>query len=262
MDLSKFTKNGKFLMLALDHRGSIKKLINPNNPDFVTDEEIINLKNQIIEVLQDQFSGLLIDETWGLSACHEACHIKPFLLPLEKSGHSGVVELEHSVDDLIKLGAKGAKILIDFDPNSEDAVHQMDISKRVVEECNALDFPLFLEIVTHDPNLVIPSVKMFLEKEIIPDVWKLEYPGNLQKCQELTVLAGETPWILLTGGTSFEQFKSDLEIAAKSGVKGFLAGRAIWQEACTLTKEEKERFLKEILPDRFKIVSEITTKSQ
>ena len=88
MDLSKFTSRGKFLMLALDHRGSFKKLINPQNVTVVSDDTVIQLKSEIIQALADQFSGVLIDEAWGLEACKEVCSVKPFLLPLEKTGYT------------------------------------------------------------------------------------------------------------------------------------------------------------------------------
>ena len=47
----------------------------------------------------------------------------------------------------------------------------------------------------------------------------------------------------------------------QGGAKGFLAGRALWQEVCTMKGEEKNKFLKETLPDRFRKVSEIISKS-
>ncbi len=256
MDLSKFTIDGKFLMLALDHRGSFKKLINPHNHESVSDQEVVNLKSKIIASLQDQFSGLLIDEHYGLDACKEACQLKPFLLPLEKSSHSGITELEYSVEDLIKLGASGAKILIDFDPDSENVTHQLETAKKVAEDCALKTLPLFLEIVTHQETQVVKSLKMFLDYGIVPDVWKLEYPGSLDYCQEITNLVGETPWILLTGGQDFETFESDLKVAIKGGAKGFLAGRALWQEVCTLQGEQKQEFLSKTLPERFKLISE------
>lgn len=266
MDLSKFQVNNKFLMLALDHRGSFKKLINPSSPDAVLDEQVIQLKNEIIEALKDQFSALLIDETWGLEACHKVCQVKPFLLPLEKSSHTGITELEYSVEQIKNLGATGAKLLIDFDPNSDSVSHQLEVAKKVMDDCRAIDFPYFLEIVTGNPDLVLQSVKMFLDFRTVPSVWKLEYPGSPEACQELTKLVGETPWILLTGGQTFNEFKSQLEIASQNGCSGFLAGRALWQEVATLQgqnlpagRQEKQKFLQEVLPSRFKILSEIVT---
>lgn len=259
MDLSKFQKNNKFLMLALDHRGSFKKLMNPSSPDAVSDEQIIQLKNEIIDSVKDQFSALLIDEAWGLEACHEVCQIKPYLLPLEKSSHSGITELEYSALQIKNLGATGAKLLIDFNPDSDNANRQLEVARKVMEDCRAIDFPYFLEIVTDSADLVLQSVKMFLDFGVKPDVWKLEYPGSVEACQELTKLVGETSWILLTGGQTFEEFKPELEIASQNGCTGFLAGRALWQEVCQLQGLEKQKFLKETLPERFKILSEIVT---
>ena len=270
MDLSKFTSDGKFLMLALDHRGSFKKMINPASPDSVSDDTVIKLKSEIIQALADQFSGVLIDEVWGVEACKEVCQVKPFLLPLEKSGYMDeggdkVTELEYSVAQIKEMGASGAKLLIYFNPDAETASKQIDTARKVIEECKAADFPFFLEIVTYGQNssdrgkFVQISVQKFLDNGVIPSVWKLEYPGSLEECQEVTGLVGETPWILLTGGQNFEDFRGELEIAIKSGARGFLAGRALWQEVCTMNGEEKQKFLEATLPDRFKTIAEIAT---
>ena len=70
-------------------------------------------------------------------------------------------------------------------------------------------------------------------------------------------MLGDTPWIILTRGDTFDKFTAELEDAIKAGAKGFLAGRALWQEVCSMQGEEKERFLKETLPNRFKKISEI-----
>ena len=274
MDLSKFTKDGKFLMLALDHRGSFKKLMNPQDSESVTDEDIISLKNEIIEALKDQFSALLIDETWGLEACHEVCQIKPFLLPLEKTGYTDesgerITELEYSVQQLKDMGANGAKLLLYFSPDTKSVSKQLEIARDVMKDCRQARLPFFLEVVTYqlihdrnivDANLVINSVRKFIDNGIVPDVWKLEYPGSLEACQELSNLVGNTPWILLTGGKSFEEFKPELENAIRGGASGFLAGRALWQEICTMEGNEKQKFLRETLSSRFAQISEITIK--
>lgn len=273
MNLDKFTADGKFLMLALDHRGSIKKIINPKNPNSVSDQEVIQFKNNIIEALKDQFSSLLIDETWGLQACHEVCQVKSYLLPLEKGGYidqagEKITELEYSVEQLKNMGASGAKLLIYFNPHINSAKNQLETARKVVEECKNEDFPLFLEIVTYTvgedqltagkAGLVIESLRSFYESNIIPDVWKLEYPGNYDACLEITKMAGDTPWILLTGGSHFDDFKWQLEEVSKAGAKGFLAGRALWQELGVLEGEDRREFLTKTLPERFKTIADIS----
>lgn len=278
MSLDQFMQNGKFLMLALDHRGSFKKLINLD-PSVVTDEQAVELKKEIIESLKDQFSALLIDQDYGLAALND--RPKPFLLPVEKSGYeqSGkdrITEIIYSVDDLKKAGASGAKLLVYFNPWGKTAEKQLEISRKVLQDCKQNNFPLFLEIRTYEGDreadkmdegerekIVLESLKMFVDEKIIPDVFKLEYPGSAIACQTITAILdpSKTPWILLTMADTFEGFSKKLEIAVIRGCQGFLAGRALWQEVCSLQNIEKEKFLKETLPQRFKILTSIMQKS-
>ena len=202
MDLNQFTNNGKYLMLALDHRGSFKKLMSPDTPDSVTDENIINLKSEIINSVQDQMSGLLIDVAWGIKSYQGS---KPFLLPVERSGYSDqkgerVTELEYTASQLKEMGASGAKLLIYFNPDHESSHLQLATASHVLKECQDLKFPFFLEIVTYGDgaDLTCRSLRRFVDVGVVPDVFKLEYPGNLDRCQEITKMLNKTPWILLT----------------------------------------------------------------
>ena len=278
MDVSQFTKNGKFLMLALDHRSSFKKLMNPQDPGSVTDQQATQLKKEIIDSIKDQFSALLIDQDWGLPAYTEKS--KPFLLPIEKSGYeqSGddrFTEIAVSIDDLKRVGASGAKLLVYFNPWGKTAKKQLETSKKVLDDCKQNNFPLFLEIRTYDHDgeadqmeeaerekIVIQSLKDFVAAGILPDVYKLEYPGSIVACQTITTILdpSKTPWVLLTMADTFENFAKKLDEAVIRNCKGFLAGRALWQEVCKLQEEEKETFLKEILPQRFKRLTEIVNK--
>lgn len=272
MDLEQFKISGKYLMFAFDHRGSFKKMIRPENPDSLTDQEVIELKKEIIDSIDDQFSGILIDIPYGLPAYTKKD--RPYLLPLEKTGYkdeSGerITELERSVDELKGLGAKGAKLLIYFCPDIKSAKKQLETAKKVVMDCKAASFPLFLEIVTYLPGddqsseqrarLVKDSVKMFLDNGVAPDVFKLEYPGDEESCQEITGMLGEIPWIILTRGVSFDRFVPQLEAAIRSGAVGFLAGRALWKEVCEMNPEDRKKFLTEVHPERFRKICQIAT---
>ncbi len=261
MQLTQFTKSDRFLMLALDHRESFLKLINPNNPTVVTKEQAVALKTEIIDSLSDQFSGLLIDAEYGLPAYQSPT--APFLLPLERSGYTGhsgerVTTLQYQAAQLKDMGASGAKLLIYFNPDVGTAKEQLRVARAALIDCQTHDLPLFLEIVTYDPagtevnkTEVVPhSVQMFLDAGVRPDVFKLQYPGS--SAPALTKMLGEIPWIVLTGGQDFATFKRDLEGAKSSGAKGFLAGRALWQEVCGLGGEAKTEFLRGTLPDRFR----------
>lgn len=268
MNLDQFKKNNKFLMLALDHRGSFKKLINPNNPESVSHEEVINLKREIIGAIKDQISGMLIDEVYDIPADMQKGI--PFLLPLEKTGYSDqagerVTELEKTVEEIKTLGASGAKLLLYSNPFLPSAIKQLELAKKVIDECKEQDFPLFLEIVTYEKEgkeeqrekLVLGSLNMFVNAAVYPSVWKLEYPGNLEACKVITERVGNTPWILLTRGVTFDEFLPQLKDAISSGAVGFLAGRALWQEVCSLQGDAKQKFLQETLPQRFRVIVDI-----
>ncbi len=282
MNLDQFKKNDRFLMLALDHRGSFKKLINPQDPDSVTTEQAIQLKAEIIGAVYDAMSATLVDPDMGLPAFKQVfqdSNPKPYLLPLEKTGYESqgkdrITVLEKTAQDLKNLGATGAKLLIFFDPFSKTAEKQLEISKTALKQCQEADLPLFLEIRTYEGDreaddmdmderekFGVTSLKMFMAAGIRPAVYKLEYPGSPVGCQILTAILEDLPWIMLTMGASFEEFSKQLEEASIRGCKGFLAGRALWQEVCGMSGEEKENFLKVILPERFKKISEIASKT-
>lgn len=258
-DLAQFTAQNKFLMLAMDHRESIRKMLK-------SDQEINEFKKEIIEALTDQFSGLLIDIKYGLPAYRNKT--KPFLLPVEKSGYKEIdgdriTELEHSVEELKQMGASGIKLLLHFNPTGETARKQLETAKQVEENCIKENLPFFLEILTYGSipkqKLVIDSVKYFLQGGVYPDVFKLEYPEDAAICRQITEILGKTPWILLTAGENFNVFKNQLQIAVQNGCSGFLAGRALWKDLLKLKGQEKDKFLVETLPNRFRQISQITT---
>lgn len=260
--LTQFMKDGKYLMLALDHRGSFLKLIGSE------DEHAAQAaKREIIDSVKDQFSGVLIDREYGLPAYDKS---KPFLLPLEKSGYTDqsgerVTQLEIDAARLKALGAAGAKLLVYFNPDLQSAEQQLKTAKQAIDDCKSQDMPIFLEIVTYDlagtkeivPDLVLRSLEAFIQHQIIPDVWKLEYPGNLENCRKVSAMVGGVPWILLTRGVTFDQFVPQIQAASEGRADGFLAGRALWQELFKLEGQPREEFLNKTLPDRFRRISQI-----
>lgn len=259
-------------MLALDHRGSFKKYVKPEDPDGATDDEVTETKKIIINALEDQFSGVLIDPDWGLKAYKGGK--KPYLLCLEKTGYvdtkgERVTELGYSAEQLKNWGASGTKLLIYFNPDAETCGVQLEVTKKALIDSHANGLPLFLEIVTYGneekgkgrAEWVLRSLQYFIDNGVAPDVWKLEYPGDAESCNKITGLVGETPWILLTRGESFDVFREQLKEAAAAGAVGFLAGRALWQEIKDYkTPAEKKSYMQEIVVPRFAEISAIVLK--
>ena len=86
------------------------------------------------------------------------------------------------------------------------------------------------------------------------DVLKMEFPLDIQfnqnraewrrACAAVSE-ASTTPWVLLSAGVDFAQFKPQAQVACECGASGFLAGRAIWKEAAAMTAAERAAFLKD-----------------
>jgi tagatose 1,6-diphosphate aldolase len=265
MNSSSFTHDGKYCMLALDQRGSFRKMINPTEPQTVQVEVASQLKGEIIAALYEKFSGLLIDFDYGLPAYKKLTEYnKPFLLPAEKTGYTAqqgfrLTEIENTAENITNTGASGVKLLVYYNPDTAVSDEQIEIAKTVSDQAKRLEIPFFLEPLNYNTSpQVARTVKDFVEAEVRPDVFKLEYPGNLEECQKVSHFLGVTPWILLTKGVDFDDFVPLLETAVAGGCSGFLAGRALWKEYLQLTEQsEKEKFLTETLPSRFEIITQI-----
>ncbi|MGB9707192.1 MAG: 2-deoxy-5-keto-D-gluconate 6-phosphate aldolase domain-containing protein [Microgenomates group bacterium] len=277
MDAFQFAKQGKFLMLALDHRESFKKVLNQKAPQKVTNEEIITTKKEILEILADEFSGFLIDPEFGLKA-YEQMKEKPktpFLLSIEKSGYQEkneerITYLQYNVSQLKQMGAAGVKLLVYFNPYVSTSIYQLKTAGEVFKQCQRENLPFFLEIVTYytestlnkKGNLVIESLLKFLGFGIRANVFKLEYPKNSASCKQISQILGKTPWILLSRGENFNIFKLQLEDAVLNGASGFLAGRSLWQEIGQFQNEkQRKEFLKSTVKKRFQEIKNIVEKA-
>lgn len=254
-------------MLALDHRSSFRKMLKDSGRKTSKDI-LINYKQKILTSVWDQCSGVLIDPKIGLIALRNTQRQKkkPYLLCLEKSGYQedqGVRQssLKYSVNKLKQHGANGVKLLLYINPNLEktEQAHQLSLANQAIKQAEEVNLPIFLEIITYGNSKfsILESVSLFLEKDIIPDVFKLEFPGNSLRCRQITNKLEDIPWILLTRGKRFDIFKEELKVAISAGAKGFLAGRALWQEIFKINDEDEEKFLKQTLPERFYQLSQI-----
>ncbi len=258
-----FQKAKIFPMLAFDHRGSFLKLLTGTGAEPTLDE-IIQIKKDILQVLVPYMSGTLIDEDYGLPALRSIHSLVPYLLPLEKTGYTDkqgerITEILATPKDLIAKGAQGAKLLLYTNHFLPSWSAQVKTAKNQAFLCKEANLPFFLEFVLYSvgeikPGTVFETVEKAIQDGVTCDVWKLPYPGNKEECEKITALVGSTPWIVLTGGTTFEEFKEQYFIARAAGCSGFLAGRALWQEVGELWRYRvKYRdFLQNELPSRFK----------
>lgn len=285
------TLQGIFTMCAMDHRRSLQKMLNPANPDAVTYQHMVEFKLLMAETLAPQASAVLLDPIYGAAQCIVGGALPGYtglLVSLEATGYTDSSERRRteiepgwSVSKIKRLGASAVKLLIYYHPDVSDvAKAQRELVGRVAEECRAEDIPLVVETVSYpiggqkrpSPEFAaeLPRLVTTTAREVAPlpiDVLKAEFPADaayekdegrmLDYCRQVTD-ASPVPWVVLSGGVDYPQFRRQVEIACKGGASGYLAGRAVWQEVVKVQgPADRRRFLATTAADRLKELADV-----
>jgi tagatose 1,6-diphosphate aldolase len=282
---------GILTVCAIDHRESLRRALNEKKPEAVSYQQMLDFKLELVSVVAPFASAVLLDPIYGAGQAI-ASGILPghtgLLVSAEKTGYSGastarITELlpDWSVRKAKKLGASAVKLLLYFRVDlKEIASKQLDLVGKVAKQCIEEDIPLLVESVSYPtaeeknnpekffekkPELVIEAASRLTALPI--DILKSEFPADIDYekdeaklksyCRELSQ-ASRLPWVLLSAGTNFERFRKEVEIACQTGASGFMAGRALWQEATQFSsKEERLNFFKRRTISRLKELTQV-----
>ncbi|MBI4283143.1 MAG: tagatose 1,6-diphosphate aldolase [Chloroflexi bacterium] len=286
--------DGILTICAMDHRGSLRSMINEENPGKVSDAEMVERKLELCSSLAEHTSAVLLDPIFGAAQCISRgvlAKTTGLLVSLEASGYSG--QKEHRLTELLKdwsvekikrMGASAVKILLYYRPDLKQlARQQLDTVNTVAKECIEYDIPFLVEPVSYpvgsevsNPQefarvkgqLVIETARQVTALPI--DVLKAEFPADLRYQKDKAALielchqldgASPVPWVILSAGVDYELFCQQVEIACRGGASGFLGGRAIWQEAMRIDDtRERVRYLRTVGADRLRKLNEIAGK--
>lgn len=282
---------GIFAMCAMDHRGSMQRLINSSAPDQVTYNMLVEYKRDLTEILAPESTAVLLDPIYG-AAQAIAGGVLPgdvgLLVSLEETGYESDVQgrvttllPDWDVEKIKRMGASGVKILLYYRSDlEENAADQREVARQVGEACIGADIPFLIEPIAYPLSVEKNDAAHFAEKktslviqsarDLSPlnvDVLKAEFPVDVQFEQDESVLreacvqldeASLSPWILLSAGVSFEEFSHQVKIACQAGASGFLGGRAIWEDAMRMTEAwERREWLKTVGRDRMRQLYDI-----
>jgi tagatose 1,6-diphosphate aldolase len=260
------TDAGFFEICALDHLSDFAELLSPD-PSSVTFADVVTAKDDLVKALSPSVSAFLLDARYGLQA------VATGSLPGTVGLMSTIEDEDYSLPDgprrtryregwslsQIKLvGADVAKLLWFYRPDVDAATaeHQRYVLHSLVDRCAELSLPLVVEpiwypVAGEDPTTdawkqarIEGIVASALEANALGiDMLKVEFPGYVSTeaegdraaaaCKELD--AGiDVPWVILSAGVGYEEFRTQVSIACSAGASGYLAGRSIWRDAVSL----------------------------
>jgi tagatose 1,6-diphosphate aldolase len=270
-------ENGIISALAIDQRGSLKKMLNTTETSI-----IIEFKKLISSELTPFASSILLDPEYGIEASKVRSKNSGLLMAYEKTGYDATKagRLPDLLDDwsvkrLKDLGADSIKFLLYYDVDEDIKINEQKhiFIERLGAECLAHDIPFFLELLAYDanikdsssleyakvkPNKVIKMMKEFSKPQYYADVLKVEVPVNMNFVEGFSKEASaytqdeagkffkeqsdctNIPFIFLSAGVSAKMFNDTLEFAHKNGSKfnGVLCGRATWKDSTDIFAKE------------------------
>ncbi len=281
------TAGGHFTILALDHGDALRRALNPGAPQSVTDAEMTAFKLDAVEALQDQVSGVLLDPVHGAAQAVAGGLLRQqgLLVELERADYQLQplpldVEIRPawSVAKIKHMCADGVKLFYYYQPDEPEHAHRQGALVRIVaKECVSADIPLYAEPILYAkgggavepddlPRLVRQSA---VDAEAFgADVLKLEFPASVQRheqwqsaCEAITE-ATTRPWALLSAGVDFETYSAQVETACRAGASGYIAGRAVWGEACAIADRSARReWLIRVGRDRLERLNDVAART-
>ncbi len=290
---SNATPSGVFTILALDHRDSLRVMLDPKAPDDVPATRLTELKLAITRRLAPLASAVMLDPEYGAAQAINA-HALPgqvgLVCALEEQGYLGDPYSQQqtlltgwTVEKAKRLGATAVKVLLMYHPDAGAvSVKQEALVRAVVADCRRHEIPLFLEPIGYSlrpeekdsPAFADDRRRIVVESArrlgaLGADILKLQFPveanheldrsGWGEACAELDE-ASPVPWVLLSAGEPFDVFRAQLEVACQAGCSGFLAGRAIWREVIALHDADLDRFITATARQRFEELAAIAEK--
>lgn len=270
-------ERGIVCVAALDHRDAYVDMLAAATNTDPSWRDVADEKLRMTRAWAPHVTAVLLDPIYSAGPAIRKNAIPGtvgLMIAREKSGYapSNAGRATVLLDDwncakIKGLGGTAVKLLLHYHPEAKNAAHQEDVVRQVAAECAAADIPFLLEPICYPvdpavnkndarfaleerPSLVIESARRLAP--LGATVMKMEFPCDAKHetdeavmsdyCHQLTK-AIDIPWVLLSAGVNFEQFKQQVRIACSARASGFVAGRAIWKEGLQMADaSEREKF--------------------
>jgi myo-inositol catabolism protein IolC len=258
------TSGSRLYLLAVDHRGSFKKMVGDDTEVLVAAKMLVwrGFLDALAHGAPREAVGILIDEQYGSAVAREARREGvAFALPVEKTG-GDEFEFEHGDDfgrALEECDPTYAKALVRFNPGGDAEINRRQVARlRTLSNwLRAHDRHFLFELLvppTDDqlrsvggssdrydeelrPGLMQRAIETLQDAGIEPHLWKIEGVDDRDACRAIAATTrrdgrDDVGCLVLGRGASVERVEDWLRAGAGvDGYVGFAIGRSIFGDA-------------------------------
>ncbi|MEH1129988.1 hypothetical protein [Micromonospora sp. CPCC 206061] len=245
------TGDGFFCVAALDHPENYVALFDIDVAR-VPHRTVVDSKLHLVSALAGHASAVLLDPVYSLGQAIATGTLPGsvgVIAPVELLTYtperppgwdlSTVLRPQWTPEKIAKLGVDAVKLILFYRAElAEVAAEQRKLVADLAAACRRERLPLIVEPIWYPlspeegdggrADAIVATAAEFTLLGV--DVLKVQFPGSAAACRELDA-ASTVPWVLLSEGAGFDDFAAQMEIAAKAGASGYIAGRAVWGDA-------------------------------
>lgn len=252
---------GAMMVIACDQRGGMRTLLAPTAEEQakIGTDILGDTKIDIATHLARHATAVLVDPVCALPKMIDEGHLHrstALLIGLDDSGY-GTTPEGYRLSKLVpgitarrvrELGGTGGKIMVYLRSDTPAAnLHNLQLLEQVIEDFAKEDLLLVVEFLTYAlpgedkaahaaalPGLIEGGSKLCLD--LGSKLLKIPFPGTAEACANITAMAGEVPWAVLSAGVDHATFLGQVETAMANGASGVIAGRSLWKDCISLDR--------------------------
>lgn len=279
--------DGAMMVIACDQRGGMRKLLasDPVEQAKISNDTLGDTKADITRYLASQASCVLLDPLCAVPKVVDEGVLSrdtALLIGLDASGWETSPE-GYQLSTLVpginarrvrELGGTGGKIMVYLRSDTPAAnTANVALLKEAIADFAQEDLLLVVEFLTYQlrgesdadyaakiPALIEGGTRICLDCG--SKVLKLPYPGTPQACANVTRMAGDVPWAVLSAGVNHEKFLDQVEIAMQNGASGVIAGRSLWKDCISLDRDIQRQRLQTIAVPRLREIQAVVGRSR
>jgi len=253
--------DGLMMVIACDQRGGMRTLLAEDKAAqaAISDADLGDVKSDIVRYLANHASSVLLDPLCAVPRVVDEGVLArdvALIVGLDASGYdtdANGYRLSRlakgiSARRVRELGGTAGKIMVYLRADKPEAdAHNIAILRRCAEDFAAEDLLLVVEFLTYElegeerseyrhkiPALIEGGTRIALDCGA--KVLKLPYPGTAEACANVTRMAGDVPWAVLSAGVDHATFIGQIETSMQNGASGVIGGRALWKDCISLDR--------------------------